>query len=101
MYIILWEYHIKPEKREKFEQIYSPTGAWVELFKKGAGYLGTELLRDEENPLRYLTIDRWASKAEYEAFLSTWEQAYAQMDAQCEGLTERESLLRKGNTISN
>jgi heme-degrading monooxygenase HmoA len=101
MYIILWEYHIKPEKLPKFEETYSPTGAWAGLFQKGAGYLGTELLRDETNPLRYLTIDRWASKAEYEAFLSTWEQAYAQMDAQCEGLTERESLLRKGNTISN
>jgi heme-degrading monooxygenase HmoA len=101
MYLILWEYNVKAENQSEFEETYSPTGAWASLFKKGAGYLGMELLRDEENPLRYLTIDRWASKAEYEAFLSTWEQAYAQMDAQCEGLTERESLLRKGNTISN
>jgi hypothetical protein len=52
MYLILWEYHVKPEKRAEFEQIYSPGGAWAELFQKGTGYLGTELMRDETNLLR-------------------------------------------------
>lgn len=96
MYIILWEYHVKAEKQADFEQIYSPSGAWVELFKKGAGYLGTELLRDETNSLRYITIDRWESKSAYKVFLSMWEQAYGELDAQGAGLTERESLLASG-----
>lgn len=93
MYLILWEYHIKAEKLSDFEETYSPAGAWAELFQKGAGYLGTELLHDETNPCRYLTIDRWESKTAYETFLSTQEQTYREMDAKCERLTERESLL--------
>jgi heme-degrading monooxygenase HmoA len=96
MYLIVWEYRIRPETRAEFEQIYSATGAWAELFQKGAGYVGTELLRDETTPLRYITIDRWKSKAEYEAFLSAWRQEYETLDAQCEGLTEHESLLACG-----
>jgi heme-degrading monooxygenase HmoA len=95
VYLILWEYHVKPQERAEFEEIYSPTGAWAELFQKGAGYLGTELLHDETNPRRYVTIDRWESKAAYETFLSVQEQAYKEMDARCEGLTEHESLLGK------
>jgi len=99
MYLILWEYHIKPEKREEFEQIYSPSGAWAELFKKGAGYLGTELVLDETDPQKYLTVDRWASKEEYESFLEHWEQEYEALDKQCEGLTKHEVLLGKGNLL--
>lgn len=95
MYLILWEYYVKAEKLPEFEEIYSPTGTWAELFQKGAGYLGTELLHDETNPRRYVTIDRWESRSAYETFLSVQEQAYKEMDARCEGLTEHESLLGK------
>jgi heme-degrading monooxygenase HmoA len=101
MYIIIWEYHVKAEKLTEFKGIYSPDGTWAKLFQKSTGYLGTELLRDEANPLCYLTIDRWESREEYEAFLSAWEQAYAEMDAKCEGLTERESLLGRFDFIMN
>jgi heme-degrading monooxygenase HmoA len=93
LHIIFWEYHVKPEKLSEFESIYSLNGAWAELFKRSSGYLGTELLRDETNPQRYLTIDRWVSKEDYEAFLSQHEKEYKMLDAQCEGLTENESLL--------
>jgi len=99
MFIILWEYQVKVEKQSEFESIYSPNGAWAELFKKNTGYLGTELLRDETNHQRYLTIDRWNSKEEYEAFLSQWATKYKELDAQCEGLTESESLVGKWTTI--
>jgi heme-degrading monooxygenase HmoA len=93
LHTIHWEYHVKPEKLSEFETIYSPNGAWAELFKKSMGYLGTELLCDETKPRHYLTIDRWESKEDYEAFLSQHEKEYKALDAQCEGLTESESLL--------
>ena len=99
MFIILWEYQIKLEKQSEFESIYFPNGAWAELFKKSTGYLGTELLRDEINPQRYLTIDRWNSKEDYEAFMYQYEKEYKALDAQCEGLTESESLLGKWETV--
>lgn len=95
MYIILWEYRVKSEKRSEFEKVYSPDGVWVELFSKATGYLGTELLRDEIQPERFLTIDRWDSKQRYKAFLSHWHEEYQVLDTQCEGLTESEALIGK------
>lgn len=93
MYIIIWEFQVKPGKQSEFEMVYSSLGAWAELFNKGAGYLGTELSHDETNPRRYLTIDRWASKEEYDAFLSHRKVEYSMLDAQCAGLTESESCI--------
>jgi len=55
--------------------------------------LGTELLQDEEHAERYLTIDQWNSKAEYEALQSEREREYQALDLDCEDLTEQESLL--------
>ncbi|HSO13562.1 MAG TPA: antibiotic biosynthesis monooxygenase [Anaerolineales bacterium] len=95
MFVIIWEFKVKPEKQNEFEKAYAPNGIWAELFKKSAAYWGTELLCDETRPYRYLTIDRWASKEVYEAFLLRREKEYKALDTQCEGLTESESLLGK------
>jgi heme-degrading monooxygenase HmoA len=99
MYTVLWKYQVKAEKQSEFEEIYSPNGAWVELFKKSAGYLGTELMHDEKQPRHYLTIDRWDSKESYKAFQSQWKEKYNALDTQCDGLTERESLLGEWSSI--
>lgn len=99
MYIIIWEYQVKPEKRSEFEEIYASDSRWAELFRKGPGYLGTELLREEDQPLHYLTLDRWSSKEQHDDFLIQWNKEYIILDAQCEGLTERESLLGKWNVV--
>ena len=98
MYVIIWEYQVRAETVAAFEEIYSATGVWKQLFQKSEGFLGTELLSDEGHPGRYITIDRWASSQEYETFLSEWRNAYADLDAQCEGLTEQETLLGKWET---
>jgi heme-degrading monooxygenase HmoA len=95
MYIVIWEYHVQPEKQTEFEKMYSSTSAWAELFQKSAGYLGTELSLDETNPRRYLTIDRWESPEEYETFQTRWKIEYSALDAQCAGLTESESCIGK------
>jgi len=93
MYIIIWEYQVIPERRIEFENIYAPNGAWAELFKKGNGYLGTELIHSTEHPAQYITIDRWDSKENYESFLLQYKNEYKNLDTQCEGLTEHESCL--------
>ena len=98
MYVILWEYQVRSENISEFEKIYSPNGAWAELFKRGNGYIGTELFRDVERPQRYITIDRWESVIEYKAFQAQWKKEYEALDAQCEGLTELETLLGKWET---
>ena len=93
MFIVIWEYRVRAEKRAAFEEIYAAKGAWAELFKKGTGYIGTELLYSTENPEQYITVDRWASKKEYESFLSQWKNEYNKLDEQCGSLTEHESCL--------
>jgi heme-degrading monooxygenase HmoA len=93
MYIIIWAYQVKPDQVVRFEEAYSSNGAWVKLFQRSQGFLETELLRDHEDPYRYITIDRWNSAQEYKSFLSQSKTEYAAMDARCEGLTEHETLL--------
>ena len=56
-FVYMWAYPIKAETTSDFERIYGPNGDWVQLFKKGEGYLGTELRRDVSNGLRYVTLD--------------------------------------------
>ena len=99
MYVIIWEYQVRADQIAGFEEIYSATGAWAKLFQKSKGYLGTELLSDERNPYRYITIDRWRSSWDYESFLAEWKSEYENLDAHYEGLTERETLLGKLETI--
>jgi len=99
MYIIIWEYHVKAEKRSEFEKIYSSSGAWTELFKTDAKYIETEFLHDTDQASRYLTIDRWKSKEAYTNFCVRHEKEYRSLDAQCAELTERESLIGVGDSL--
>jgi len=60
----------------EFERVYGPKGEWAQFFRGGAGFIGTELLRDVEEPQRYLVIDRWASADAYNAFVADHEDEY-------------------------
>jgi heme-degrading monooxygenase HmoA len=99
MYVVIWEYRVKKGKQTEFEKIYSSNGAWAELFKKDEGYLGTTFIRDTNDSQRYLTIDRWVSKAAYESFLQQRGKEYKDLDANCEDLTEQESRLGNWNSL--
>ena len=61
---------------EEFERTYGPDGEWAGFFRTGSGYIGTELLRDVEEPGRYLVIDRWESADAYNAFLAANNDEY-------------------------
>jgi heme-degrading monooxygenase HmoA len=95
MHVIIWKYQVKTDRTIEFEQIYHSNGVWVELFRKGSGYINTELLRDKMQPQRYITIDRWHSAEDYEMFVAKFKKEYETLDAHCKGLTEQESLLGK------
>ena len=62
----------------EFEQVYGPEGEWAAFFRRGAGYIGTELLRDIETPGRYLVVDRWESAEAYNAFVAEHRAEYMQ-----------------------
>ena len=93
MFEIVWEYEVRPEKVEAFEALYGPEGDWAYLFSRADGYVETRLLRDTAQPMLYLTIDRWISRAAYEAFVRAVEPAYAALDRRGDALTVRERRL--------
>jgi heme-degrading monooxygenase HmoA len=74
MLVLVFSY----EAREpaEFERVYGPEGEWAEFFRRGAGYVGTELLRDTETPARYLVLDRWESAEAYNAFVGANRPEY-------------------------
>ena len=93
MHVIVWEFEAKPGSETEFERAYGPRGAWVEFFARAPGYSGTELLRDRDTPGRYVTIDRWRSRENFEAFRDANRAEYAAIDRRCEDLTRHERLL--------
>ena len=84
-----------------FETIYASNGAWAELFRKDEGYLGTKLLRDLNHAQRYITIDRWVSAKDYEAFCARHKEEYETLDSQCLALTKHEILLGKWEFVTH
>ena len=93
MYMIIWEFQVKANRQRDFEKVYASDGMWAKLFKRGAGYINTELIRDPKRPQRYVTIDRWISSEAYDAFRAKWREDYDALDSYCRGLTDREALL--------
>jgi heme-degrading monooxygenase HmoA len=98
MHVIVWEFRATTGREEEFERVYGPDGAWADLFARGDGYLGTELLRDVGERGRYITIDRWTSPAAFATFRDRWASDYRALDRRCEALTSRETPL--GNFAS-
>jgi hypothetical protein len=50
MFLVLWEYEVKPGNAEEFEMVYGSSGGWALLFQRHAHYLGTQLFRDTARP---------------------------------------------------
>ena len=93
MFQILWQFDVADERAEAFEEAYGPAGVWVAFFREGDGYRGTELFRRTDPPASYLTLDRWETRAAYEAFRRARAMEYSALDAACQGLTLQESFL--------
>jgi hypothetical protein len=90
---IVWSFDVKPASVEAFERAYGPGGDWAQLFGKDPAYLGAALLRDVDTQGRYLTIDGWSSRRDFQRFHEAFRAEYLALDARCERLTEREQLV--------
>ncbi len=74
MIALVFRYEVR--EPAAFERVYGPNGDWAAFFRRGAGFIGTELLRDVEEPERYLVIDRWESAEAYNTFLAEHQAEY-------------------------
>src|SRR5713226_263191 len=93
VHAIIWEFRAREGRVEEFERAYGPAGDWARFFRRGEGYLGTELHRDLSGGRRYVTIDRWISLQAYETFRNRFRSQYETLDKRLEALTEHEARL--------
>jgi hypothetical protein len=87
MFVVLWEFQVKPGCQNEFEKVYGPGGDWDSLFRSDANHAGTYLFRDTVRPCVYLTTDYWHSRKSYEEFLQARRNDYHTLDAASEKLT--------------
>ena len=93
MHVVLWSYRVAPGCEADFQALYAADGDWSRLFGRSPAYLGTQLLRDAAEASRFVTIDRWRSRDDYDAFLESERPAYATLDARGDALTVEEMRI--------
>jgi heme-degrading monooxygenase HmoA len=74
MIALVFRYDVRDP--EEFARVYGPNGEWAQFFRRGEGFIGTELLEDVDEADRYLVIDRWESADAYNAFLAAFADEY-------------------------
>jgi quinol monooxygenase YgiN len=93
MWAVIWEFRPHDGREAEFVAAYGPRGDWAALFARDEHWLGTDLLRDVDDASRYVTIDRWTSRAAYDSFRSRAAAEYAALDRACDALTAHEARL--------
>jgi hypothetical protein len=93
MFVVLWEFDVKPGSAERFESVYGPSGDWARLFQSDPAYQRTLLLRDPFRPRTYVTCDFRANKTAYESFQQNRSEAYLALDRACEELAVAERMM--------
>ncbi len=95
MFVVVWMFEAKAGAEEDFVRAYGPDGDWAQLFRRSGGesFLDSELARDIEIARRFVTIDRWASRAAFDAFKASAKADYDALDARCRQLTRSERLI--------
>jgi quinol monooxygenase YgiN len=93
MYRLVWEFDAQPERADEFDQVYGADGQWADFFRRSPEYLGTQLYRNTQNPLRFIAVDQWRSRASYETFRKNNAADYATLDAWCRQLLTHERML--------
>jgi heme-degrading monooxygenase HmoA len=93
MLVIVWEYMARPDRLEEFEALYRPDGPWVQLFKRSPGFMSTTLMRDVNDPHRFVIADRWNSGESYEAFKRDFATDYTALSERGERLHRAEHLI--------
>ena len=88
-------YEVDTDGHDAFQSVYGSDGEWARFFALGEGYLGTELLRSGD---RYLLIDHWRSRGEYEAFIAAHADEYARRNEAARRLWRHEEDVGRFDT---
>jgi len=93
MFLVLWEFDVKPGCDEQFESVYGPGGDWAQLFRRDPAYQRTLLLRDPFRDRTYVTCDFRESEKAFETFQKLNSDAYQALDAASANLTVAERKI--------
>lgn len=97
---IVWEFVARDEARGQFELAYGPGGAWSRLFARSSGYRGTTLLRDANNPCRYLALDFWDTEAQRAQVLTQHKSELDDLDASLADWTDSQAQVGVFNMLA-
>jgi hypothetical protein len=100
MFLVLWEFDVKPGCDERFESVYGPSGNWAQLFRRDSAYQRTLLLRDPFRERTYVTCDFRESRTVYETFRQKNSVAYLALDKRFEELTLAERKLGESERLA-
>ena len=89
----IWKFRPPPGREEEFALAYGGDGVWAALFGRARGYLGTTLYRPGEAGGWWLTVDRWNSADDFDAFGEAHGDAYRVLDAELEGVAGEEEFV--------
>ncbi len=76
---VVTAYTVKQEAQAQFELTFGPGGAWSDLFARCPGFRGLTVLRDANDPKRYLTIDVWDRESQRKQALADRHAQYADL----------------------
>ena len=93
MFLVLWEFEVKPGRVRRFQEVYGPDGDWSSLFRTDPNHAGTRLFQDTARTDVFLTADYWLSRKSYEEFVALRRSEYKTLDAATEGLTLSERQI--------
>lgn len=96
MYIRVWAYEVGADHIDAFLAAYGVDGDWAQLFRRGRGYVGTELYRSTDDGAHFVTVDRWTDQVAWRAFLAEWGEAYERLDTRLTRLTAAQRVLLEG-----
>lgn len=91
MYVIVWQFEVRPGSEEEFQRVYGADGDGARFFRTGTGLVSVELLHDPRDPRMVVTIDRWKTATDYEKCCRQNAIKYREIDERCERMTVKET----------
>jgi heme-degrading monooxygenase HmoA len=89
----IWKFRPPEGRLQDFAEAYAADGPWAVLFSKANGYRGSVLLRPEKGDGWWMTIDRWDSLADFEAFGRDFGEEYRALDVELESVAGEEEFV--------
>jgi len=70
---VVWQFTVKEDTGEAFEEFYGADGDWTKLSRRSRSFLGSSFLKDLAVPTRYLLVEYWSEMLVYEKHVADFE----------------------------